>query len=113
MEECGQKTRRKPLADDKLKTVANKVEGVAEDAKGRIKDAAGGLTGDLGLQAEGKVDQFSGMAQQEFADLYEEGEGVVEKAVTFVRDKPLLSLGIVSVFGLLIGWLVFPRGKRS
>ncbi len=101
------------MADDKLKTVANKVEGVAEDAKGRIKDAAGGVTGDLGLQAEGKFDQFSGMAQQEFADLYEEGEGVVEKAVTFVRDKPLLSLGIVSVFGLLIGWLVFPRGKRS
>ncbi|BBC78351.1 general stress protein [Acetobacter orientalis] len=101
------------MANDKLKTVANKVEGLAEEAKGRVKDAAGGLTGDLGLQAEGKFEQFTGHAQQDFADLYEEGEGVVEKAVTFVRDKPLLSLGVVSVVGLLVGWLFFPRGKRS
>ncbi|AQT04198.1 MULTISPECIES: CsbD family protein [Acetobacter] len=101
------------MADDKLKNLGTKLEGVADEAKGRVKDAAGGLTGDLGLQAEGKIDQLSGMAQQEFADLYEEGEGVVEKAVTFVRDKPLLSLGIVTFVGVLIGWLVFPRSKRS
>ena len=86
------------MADDKLKNIGAKLEGAADD---------------LGLQAEGKYDQFSGMAQQEFADLYEEGEGVVEKAVTFVRDKPLLSLGIVSFVGILLGWLVFPRSKRS
>ncbi|MFT9141164.1 MAG: hypothetical protein ABF467_02730 [Acetobacter orientalis] len=30
-----------------------------------------------------------------------------------MRDKPLLSLGVVSVVGLLVGWLFFPRGKRS
>ncbi|MFT8723296.1 MAG: CsbD family protein [Acetobacter malorum] len=101
------------MADDKLKNIGAKLEGAADEAKGRVKDAAGGLTGDLGLQAEGKYEQFSGMAQQEFADLYEEGEGVVEKAVTFVRDKPLLSLGIVSFVGILLGWLVFPRSKRS
>ncbi|GAN60072.1 hypothetical protein ACI01nite_02940 [Acetobacter cibinongensis] len=101
------------MADDKLKNVSNKVEGLVDETKGRVKDAVGGLTGDLGLQAEGKFDQFTGAAQQDFADLYEEGEGVVEKAVTLVRDKPLLSLGIVSVVGLLVGWLLFPRGKRS
>ena len=101
------------MADDKLKTVANKVEGIADEAKGRLKDAAGGLTGDLGLQAEGKFDQFAGHMQQDFADLYEEGEGVLEKAATFVRDKPLLSLGIVSAIGLVLGWLIFPRRKRS
>ncbi|MCX2560126.1 CsbD family protein [Acetobacter farinalis] len=101
------------MTDDKLKNLGNKLEGVADEAKGRVKDAVGGLTGDLGLQAEGKFDQVSGMAQQEFADLYEEGEGVVEKAVTFVRDKPLLSLGIVSFVGILVGWLLFPRSKRS
>ncbi|MBS0960093.1 MULTISPECIES: CsbD family protein [Acetobacter] len=101
------------MADDKLKVVANKVEGLATEAKGRAKDAVGGLTGDIGLQAEGKFDQFAGGARQDFADLYEEGEGFVEKATTFVRDKPLLSLGIVSGVALILSWLIFPRKKSS
>ena len=50
------------MADDNLKNLGTKLEGVADEAKGRVKDAAGGLTGDLGLQAEGKIDQLSGMA---------------------------------------------------
>ena len=70
-------------------------------------------TGNLGLQAEGKWCQLSGRAQQDIAGLCGGGEGVVERAVTFVRDKPLLSLGIVTFVGVLIGWLVFPRSKRS
>lgn len=101
------------MADDKLKNLGTKLDGVATEVKGRVKDAAGGLTGDLGLQAEGKFDQFSGMAQQDFADLYDEGEGVVEKAVTFVRDKPLLSLGIATFVGVLVGTLLFSRSKHS
>lgn len=101
------------MAKDKIDTIENKVEAKVRDVQGHVKDAAGGLTGDLGLQAEGKFDQFAGHVQEDFADLYEEGEGVVEKAVTFVRDKPLLSLGIVSVVGILLGWLFFPRRSRS
>jgi uncharacterized protein YjbJ (UPF0337 family) len=38
----------------------NSVKGKATEAKGKIKDAAGGLTGNTGLQAEGKVDQLGG-----------------------------------------------------
>ena len=101
------------MAEDKIKNVESKVEGAATVAKGHVKDAVGGLTGNIGMQAEGKFDQFAGHMQQDFADLYEEGEGVLEKAATFVRDKPLLSLGIVSAIGLVLGWLIFPRRKRS
>lgn len=35
-------------------------EGKADKFKGRIKDAAGGLTGDSSLQAEGKIDKMKG-----------------------------------------------------
>lgn len=43
--------------------VENSVEGKAKDLKGRIKDAAGGLTGDSSLQAEGKMDRLKGKLQ--------------------------------------------------
>ena len=34
-----------------------------DDAKGRVKEAAGNLTGDKDLEREGKVDQASGKAK--------------------------------------------------
>ncbi|GAJ28675.1 CsbD family protein [Acidomonas methanolica] len=90
-------------------TTKAKAEGLLDEAKGRVKDAVGGLTGDAGLQASGKVDQLSGMAQQEFADLYEDAESRLEMATAFVQDRPLLALGIVAVIGTLIGALLFGR----
>ena len=45
------------------KGIEDSVEGKAKDLKGKIKDAAGGLTGDTSLQAEGKIDQVKGKAQ--------------------------------------------------
>jgi len=35
----------------------------ADDAKGRVKEAAGSLTGDKDLKREGKVDQAGGAAK--------------------------------------------------
>ncbi|MCH4022762.1 MAG: CsbD family protein [Acetobacter sp.] len=100
------------MSEEKKSVIAEKAQGAFDQAKGRVKDAAGGLTGDIGLQAEGKVDQLSGMAREEFADLYQESEGLVERALTFVHDKPLASLGIASVLGLFIGWLLMPRSRK-
>jgi uncharacterized protein YjbJ (UPF0337 family) len=40
--------------------IENSAEGKADNLKGRVKDAAGGLTGDSSLQAEGKWDQAKG-----------------------------------------------------
>ena len=47
----------------------------SDDAKGRIKEAAGDLTGDKDLQREGKVDQAGGKLK----------DGV-EKATDKVKD---------------------------
>ena len=40
----------------------------ADDAKGRVKEAAGDLTGDEGLQREGKVDQATGQVKDKVGD---------------------------------------------
>ena len=39
---------------------SDRVEGMADKAKGSMKEAAGKLTGDSKLQAEGKVDKAEG-----------------------------------------------------
>ena len=38
------------------------VKGAADKAKGAVKDAAGKVTGDQELQAEGKIDKAKGAA---------------------------------------------------
>jgi uncharacterized protein YjbJ (UPF0337 family) len=45
------------------KGIEDSAEGKAKDLKGKIKDAAGSLTGDSSLEAEGKIDQLKGKAQ--------------------------------------------------
>jgi uncharacterized protein YjbJ (UPF0337 family) len=45
------------------KGVEDSVAGKTKDLKGKVKDAAGGLTGDSNLQAEGKLDQLKGKTQ--------------------------------------------------
>ena len=59
------------MADRDLasRSAENNLEGTAKDLKGKIKDAAGGLTGDSSLQAEGKWDQAKGKVQDAFGDL--------------------------------------------
>ena len=42
----------------------DRVEGAADKAKGRVKDAAGAVTGDRSLQAEGRGDQAKGTLKE-------------------------------------------------
>jgi uncharacterized protein YjbJ (UPF0337 family) len=44
----------------------NSAEGKADNLKGKVKDAVGGLTGDASLQGEGKLDQLKGKVQDAF-----------------------------------------------
>jgi len=47
----------------------NSLKGIGNDIKGKVKDAAGGLTGDSSLQAEGKWDQLKGKAQKKIGEI--------------------------------------------
>jgi uncharacterized protein YjbJ (UPF0337 family) len=52
------------------------VKGAADKAKGAVKDAAGKLTGDKGLQAEGKFDKAKGAAHKAVGDVKDVVRGV-------------------------------------
>jgi uncharacterized protein YjbJ (UPF0337 family) len=41
----------------------DRIEGSAEQAKGKIKETVGKMTGDSKLQGEGKADQIAGKTQ--------------------------------------------------
>ena len=41
----------------------DRIEGAAEQAKGKVKEVAGKVTGDTKTEAEGKADQAAGKVQ--------------------------------------------------
>ncbi|QQC65882.1 CsbD family protein [Paraburkholderia ginsengisoli] len=77
----------------------NQLDGTLKDAAGKVQDAVGGLTGDLDLQAEGKVRQLSGKAQAKY------GESV-EQIADVTRNNPLGALLIAAGVGFLLGRLL-------
>ncbi|HEX3239551.1 MAG TPA: CsbD family protein [Solirubrobacterales bacterium] len=50
-----------------------------EDAKGRVKEAAGSLTGDQDLKNEGKVDRAGGAAKDGIEKLTDKVKDVLRK----------------------------------
>ena len=54
-----------------------------DDAKGRVKEAAGDLTGNDDLKEEGKTDQAAGKVK----DVADSAKDKVEDAVDGVRDR--------------------------
>jgi len=54
-------------------------DGTADDAKGRIKEAGGALTGDDDLKREGKVDQASGTVKDKVGDAADKAKDILRK----------------------------------
>lgn len=50
-----------------------------DDAKGRVKEATGKLTGDKDLQDEGKLDQAEGKAKEGIDKLADKARGLFRK----------------------------------
>jgi uncharacterized protein YjbJ (UPF0337 family) len=61
-------------------------EGTFDKAKGRAKEAAGDLTGDEDLQAEGQVDQASGSIKDKAAEIADKVKETASDLVDKVRD---------------------------
>jgi uncharacterized protein YjbJ (UPF0337 family) len=55
------------------------VKGAADKAKGAIKDAAGKVTGDTKLQAEGKFDKAKGEAHKLAGDVKDAARDAANK----------------------------------
>ena len=90
----------------------NTIKGAVTEGTGKLKDAAGGLTGDLGMQGEGKIDQLTGKAQREFGDTLDDAQDQLEGVVSVIRDRPLISVGIAAGAGFLLGMLLIPSRRR-
>ena len=60
----GNNSQRNPLRSEEDEMATNKtrdkVEGKGDEAKGRVKEAAGALTGDESKRSEGAADQLKG-----------------------------------------------------
>ncbi|MGF6770496.1 uncharacterized protein YjbJ (UPF0337 family) [Paraburkholderia sp. GAS199] len=78
---------------------SNQFEGTVKDAAGKVQDAVGGLTGDVDLQAEGKVRQLAGKAQATYGDS-------VDHVAEAARNNPIGALLIAVGVGFLLGKLI-------
>ena len=90
----------------------NTAEGTITEGVGKLKDAAGGLTGDVGLQGEGKFDQLSGKTQRQFGDTMDEAQDQLEGVTSLIRDRPFTAVGIAAGIGFLLGLLLIPARRR-
>ncbi|MFL9965242.1 CsbD family protein [Paraburkholderia sediminicola] len=78
---------------------SNQFDGTVNEAAGKVQDALGGLTGDLGLQAEGKLRQQAGQTQAKYGDS-------VDQIAEATRNDPLGALLIAAGVGFLLGKLL-------
>jgi len=62
-----------------------KTEGKVDEGKGRVKEAAGSLTGDDSLKNEGKADQAGGKAKQKVGEAADKVGDVVGGAAEKVK----------------------------
>jgi uncharacterized protein YjbJ (UPF0337 family) len=59
-----QRFNRQPMAaDEEINMDKDRVKGAAKNTTGKMKEAAGKMTGDSKMQAEGKMDRASGKVQ--------------------------------------------------
>jgi uncharacterized protein YjbJ (UPF0337 family) len=54
-------------------------DGTADEAKGRVKEAAGDLTDDQSLKNEGKVDRATGSVKDAVGDAGDKAKDAVNK----------------------------------
>ena len=57
-----------------------------DDSKGRLKEAAGDLTGDQDLEREGQVDQATGAAKEKLDEATDQAEETADSLKEKVED---------------------------
>lgn len=61
--------------------------GTMDKMKGRVKEAAGALTGSKKMKREGRVDQLAGKAKQAGQAVKEAGEKAIDKATDVAKGR--------------------------
>ncbi len=84
----------------------DKLSGAGNEIGGRVKEAAGALSGNASMKAEGMYDQAVGGAQRALGDAKDaarEGGRVVSRTV---EEQPLSALLAAGLVGFVVGYLV-------
>jgi len=71
---------KKSLDDAAGAGTSDKVEGNTKEAVGRLKEAAGALTGDNSLRSEGVGEQMEGKLQHTLGEVKKGAEELLDKA---------------------------------
>ena len=67
--ERGLGIRRRHMSDDMTRDgLKNQGEGIVDQAKGRLRNTIGGITGDTGEQIKGKAQELKGKAQRKIGE---------------------------------------------
>jgi uncharacterized protein YjbJ (UPF0337 family) len=99
-----------------------RIEGAARNGLGHVEDGFGGLVGDAKTQAKGKLNQAIGSMQNAYGkaldhadealdDVQGHAEALVSDLQAYVREKPLLSLGVALMAGALL-WQLIGGGRK-
>ncbi len=80
----------------------NRVEGAAKNIGGKIQDAVGGLTGDFGTQAKGRLNQAAGSAQDAFGSAMDTASGWGGDVAGLAKDKPLTAMLVALSLGFVL-----------
>ena len=75
------------------------INGGLDQAKGRVREAAGALTGSLRTKASGTAQQLRGQAESYYGD-------AVERVSNLAAERPFAALGGALGIGVVIGLLL-------
>ena len=91
----------------------NQIKGAAQDALGKVKDGAGGVTGDVGLQAEGKYDQAAGKMKGQFGDAASAAGDMANNAAEGISNAARGATETVRNTAGAVGEKVYDAGART
>ena len=82
----------------------DRIEGGVRNAAGRVQDAFGGLTGDAGTQARGKLNQAAGSVQDVVGQAKDRAQDLYGEVESYAKDQPLTALAVALGVGLILGF---------
>ena len=90
----------------------DRIEGVGEGLKGKVKEVAGKLTDNPSTEVSGQLDQAKGKLQDAYGQGQEKVQSALDDIADYARAKPWMALGAALGTGLLIGH-ASGRSKRK
>ncbi|WP_341992832.1 CsbD family protein [Azorhizobium sp. AG788] len=80
--------------------------GAANEVGGRVKEAAGALSGSASLKAEGLYDQAVGGTQRAFGEAKDVAQETGRAVSRKVEQQPLPAILTAGLIGFVVGFLI-------